>query len=77
VRDTTAFVGDGGRRFYLGRDPAEADPVNAVFVVYTTSPEDAVIIEIRARRYLAENFPAARSTDQTSRRRQRVRHRRN
>jgi hypothetical protein len=34
-------------------------------------------MEIRARRYLAENFPAARSTDQTSRGRQRVRHRRN
>ncbi|WP_299861333.1 efflux RND transporter permease subunit [uncultured Hoeflea sp.] len=61
VRDTTIFVGDGGPRFYLGLDPAETDPASAFFVVNTTSPEDAVIMEKRARRYLAENFPAARA----------------
>jgi multidrug efflux pump subunit AcrB len=59
VRDTTAFVGDGGPRFYLGLDPAEADPASALFVVSTTSPEDAVIMEIKARRYLGKNFLAA------------------
>lgn len=61
VRDTTLFVGDGGPRFYLGLDPAETDPAGAFFVVNTTSPENAQIIEKRARRYLAENAPAARA----------------
>lgn len=61
VRDTTLFVGDGGPRFYLGLDPAETDPASAFFVVNTTSPENAQIMEERARRYLAENAPAARA----------------
>ncbi|WP_299137858.1 efflux RND transporter permease subunit [uncultured Tateyamaria sp.] len=61
VRDTTVFVGDGGPRFYLGLDPAETDPASAFFVVNTTSPENAQIMEKRARRYLAENAPASRA----------------
>ncbi|MGX9355120.1 efflux RND transporter permease subunit [Roseobacteraceae bacterium S113] len=61
VRDTTLFVGDGGPRFYLALDPAETDPAGAFFVVNTTSPETAQIVEKRARRYLAENLPAARA----------------
>ena len=61
VRDTTLFVGDGGPRFYLGLDPAETDPASAFFVVNTASPESAQMMEKRARRYLAENAPAARA----------------
>ncbi|WP_299781159.1 efflux RND transporter permease subunit [uncultured Roseobacter sp.] len=61
IRDTTIYVGDGGPRFYLGLDPAEADPASAFFVVNTESPEGAVAMEKRARRYIAENFPAARA----------------
>ena len=61
LRDTTVFVGDGGPRFYLGLDPAETDPSSAFFVVNTTSPENAQIMEKRARRHLAENAPAARA----------------
>ena len=61
VRDTTIYVGDGGPRFYLALDPAEQDPASAFFVVNTDSPEGAVAMEKRARRYLTENFPAARA----------------
>lgn len=74
VRDTTVFVGDGGPRFYLGLDPAETEPASAFFVVNTTSPEDAVLMEIKARRYLAENFPASRAPDAPFHGGQRVRH---
>ena len=61
VKDTTIYVGDGGPRFYLGLDPAETDPSSAFFVVNTKSFEGAVTMEKRARRYLAENYPAARA----------------
>lgn len=59
VRDTTLYVGDGGPRFYLSLDPAETDPAGAFFVVNTTSPKDAQIVEARARQYLSQNVAAA------------------
>ena len=61
VRNTTVYVGDGGPRFYLALDPAETDPASAFFVVNTTNPETAQIMEKRSRRYLAENAPNARA----------------
>ena len=61
VRDTTVFVGDGGPRFYLALDPADTDPASAFILVNTLDFEGAVAAADRARRYLFENHPAARS----------------
>lgn len=61
VVNTTAFVGDGGPRFYLALSPADTDPSSAFLVVNTASFEGAVTAADRARRYLYENHPAARA----------------
>ena len=61
VRDTTAFIGDGGPRFYLALDPAENDPAGAFILVNTFDFNGAVTAAERARRHLFENQPSARA----------------
>ncbi|MEM6460852.1 MAG: efflux RND transporter permease subunit [Pseudomonadota bacterium] len=60
VVNTTVFVGDGGPRFYLALNPADADPSAAFILVNTESFEGAVTAASRAARFLKENHPAAR-----------------
>lgn len=59
--NTTLYVGDGGPRFYLALNPADADPSSAFILVNTTSFEGAVAAVDRARRHLIENHPAVRA----------------
>ncbi len=58
--NTTLYVGDGGPRFYLALNPAEADASSAFILVNTTSFEAAVTAANRARRKLVEHYPAVR-----------------
>ncbi|MEM7045511.1 MAG: efflux RND transporter permease subunit, partial [Pseudomonadota bacterium] len=60
VVNTTAYVGDGGPRFYLSLDPADPDPASAFFAVNTTGLETAIETANRARRVFIERFPEAR-----------------
>ncbi len=60
VSNTTVYAGSGGPRFYIGLDPAEADPSNAFIVVNTVGPDVVAAATERARNYLTENRPAAR-----------------
>ncbi|NNJ75963.1 MAG: efflux RND transporter permease subunit [Anderseniella sp.] len=60
VRDTTVFVGDGGPRFYLALNPADANPASAFILVNTNEFAGAVSGAKRAQDYLLENHPAAR-----------------
>ncbi len=61
VVNTTVFVGDGGPRFYLALNPADANPASAFILVNTRSFTDAVAAAKRTRRYLYENRPAVRA----------------
>lgn len=61
VSDTTTFVGDGGPRFYLALDPADADPASAFILVNTHDFESVVTATERTRKYLYENHPAVRA----------------
>lgn len=61
VDNTTIFVGDGGPRFYLALNPADANPASAFLLVNTSSPEGAIAMSERARNYMFENLPGARS----------------
>lgn len=60
VRNTTVFVGDGGPRFYLALNPADANPASAFILVNTNEFSGAVTGASRAQDYLLENHPAAR-----------------
>ena len=60
VRNTTVFVGDGGPRFYLALNPADANPASAFILVNTNEFAGAVSGAKRAQAYLLENHPAAR-----------------
>jgi multidrug efflux pump subunit AcrB len=60
VRKTTVFVGDGGPRFYLALNPADANPASAFILVNTNEFAGAVSGAKRAQAYLLENHPAAR-----------------
>ena len=60
VTDTAVYVGDGGPRFYLALNPADANPSSAFLLVNTETFEGAVEAAGRAQRYLIENRPAAR-----------------
>lgn len=60
IRDTTVFVGDGGPRFYLALNPADANPASAFILVNTNEFAGAVSGAKRAQDYLLENHPAAR-----------------
>jgi multidrug efflux pump subunit AcrB len=60
VLNTTAFIGDGGPRFYLALDPADTDPASAFILINTADFEGAKAAADRAFRYLNENHPAAR-----------------
>ena len=61
VRNTTAFIGDGGPRFYLALDPADKDPAGAFVLVNTQDYQGAITAAERARRHLFENHPSARA----------------
>lgn len=58
--NTTLYVGDGGPRFYLALNPADADPSSAFILVNTNSLEGAIAAVDRARRELIEHYPAMR-----------------
>lgn len=58
--NTTLYVGDGGPRFYLALNPADADPSSAFILVNTNDYEEAISAVDRARRELIENYPAVR-----------------
>ena len=60
VRNSTAYVGDGGPRFNLGLNPADPDPASAFFQVNVTSLDAAEAAVERARRVFIERFPEAR-----------------
>lgn len=60
VVNTTVFIGDGGPRFYLALNPADAIPSSAFFLVNTKNFKGALAAGDRARRYLLENHPEAR-----------------
>ncbi len=60
VKSVTAYIGDGGPRFYLSLNPSDPDPASAFLVVNTTDFEAAVETSTRARRVFIEQFPAAR-----------------
>ncbi len=60
ILNTTAYVGDGGPRFYLALNPADTNPSSAFILVNTATFEGAVAAAERAQRYLIENHPAAR-----------------
>lgn len=58
--NTTLYVGDGGPRFYLALNPAEADPSSAFILVNANGFEGAIAAVDRARRELIEHYPAVR-----------------
>lgn len=60
VTDTTIYIGDGGPRFYLSLNPADANPSNAFFLVNTHDFDGAVLAARRAQAHLFENHPEAR-----------------
>ena len=60
ITNTTAYVGDGGPRFYLALSPADANPASAFILVNTDTFEGALSASRRAERFLLENHPAAR-----------------
>lgn len=60
ITDTTVYVGDGGPRFYLSLNPADANPASAFMLVNTVDAEGAIAAAKRAQRYLYEQHPAAR-----------------
>ena len=60
ITNTTAYVGDGGPRFYLALSPADANPASAFILVNTDTFEGALAASRRAERFLLENHPAAR-----------------
>ncbi len=60
IKNTTAYVGDGGPRFYLALNPADKSPSSAFILVNTYDFEGATAAGSRARRYLYENYPEAR-----------------
>ncbi len=60
VKNTTAYVGDGGPRFYLALNPADQIPSSAFILVNTHDFEGALRAANRARHYFYENFPEAR-----------------
>jgi multidrug efflux pump subunit AcrB len=60
IASQTAYIGDGGPRFYLTLTPVPADPASAFILVNTTSPTGAIRAADRAWKYLYENHPEAR-----------------
>ncbi|MEL6316847.1 MAG: efflux RND transporter permease subunit, partial [Pseudomonadota bacterium] len=60
VTSVTAFVGDGGPRFYLSLDPETPDPAIAFIVADTAGAEEAKALAARARETFRLEFPAAR-----------------
>lgn len=60
ISNVTTYVGDGGPRFYLALNPADANPSSAFMVINTETFEGALSASARAQRYLLENHPAAR-----------------
>lgn len=60
IRNTTAFVGDGGPRFNLGLNPNNPDPTKAFFHVNATDLEAAETVVKRAREAFLAQFPEAR-----------------
>lgn len=60
ISDVTTYVGDGGPRFYLALNPADANPSSAFLLINTDTFEGAVAASDRAQRYLIEQRPAAR-----------------
>jgi multidrug efflux pump subunit AcrB len=54
------YVGEGGPRFYLALDPADAAPSTAFILVQTRDLEASLELVDRARRHLVEQFPEAR-----------------
>ncbi|PIE71100.1 MAG: hypothetical protein CSA22_05085 [Deltaproteobacteria bacterium] len=60
IKNTTAYVGDGGPRFYLALNPADQIPSSAFILVNTHDFEGATTAANRARRYFYENYPEAR-----------------
>ncbi|MDF1778923.1 MAG: efflux RND transporter permease subunit [Rhizobiaceae bacterium] len=60
IVNTTVFVGDGGPRFYLALNPADANQASAFILVNTDTFTGAVAAAERAHAYLLENHPAAR-----------------
>ncbi len=60
IKNTTAYVGDGGPRFYLALNPADRIPSSAFILVNTYDFEGATTAANRARRHFYENHPEAR-----------------
>ena len=60
VRSRLVYVGEGGPRFYLTLDPADAAPSSAFILVGTTGLEASLAVVDRARRHFIEQFPEAR-----------------
>ncbi len=60
VSNITAYVGDGGPRFYLAMNPADAVSSSAFFLVNTNSFQGAVVAAKRAQQYFYDQLPEAR-----------------
>lgn len=60
ITDTTLYIGDGGPRFYLALNPADAIPSSAFFLINTAEFTGAVTAAKRAQRFLLENHPEGR-----------------
>ena len=60
VSNITAYVGDGGPRFYLAMNPADAVSSSAFFLVNTNSFQGAVVVANRAQQYFYDQLPEAR-----------------
>ncbi|MEP4035758.1 efflux RND transporter permease subunit [Pseudophaeobacter sp.] len=61
VLNTTTFIGGGGPRFYLALNPADSNPATAFILVNTVGFEGALAAAERAKRYLVEQHPEART----------------
>jgi multidrug efflux pump subunit AcrB len=60
ITNTTLYIGDGGPRFYLALNPADAIPSSAFILINTGNFREAVTAAARAQKYLAINHPEAR-----------------
>ncbi len=60
ITDTTVYVGDGGPRFYLALNPADAIPSSAFFLINTNDFQGAITATRRVQDYLIEYHPEAR-----------------
>ncbi|MGB1543870.1 MAG: efflux RND transporter permease subunit [Spongiibacter marinus] len=62
LRNYTAYIADGGPRFYLTLNPAERSPTSAFFLLNTADMQSSLTVQERVRRHAHQYFPEARFT---------------